>query len=162
MGLKEATQRIKLLVMDVDGTLTDGGIYMGDKGELFKRFNIKDGYAIRHMLPKMGIEPVILTGRESEIVNNRCLELGIKRIYQASRDKADSLKQISEDTGIGSEGMAYIGDDLNDLPAMRMAVIRGCPSDAVKEIKEICEFVSKSNGGYGAVREFIEWIENNR
>ena len=162
MGLKETTQRIKLLVMDVDGTLTDGGIYMGDKGELFKRFNIKDGYAIRHMLPKMGIEPVILTGRESEIVNKRCVELGIKRIYQASRDKAVSLRQISEDLGINPQEMAYIGDDLNDFPAMQIAGICGCPADAVKEIQDICEFVSESNGGYGAVREFIEWIGNNR
>lgn len=153
---------MKLLVMDVDGTLTDGKIYIGSKGEEFKSFNVKDGYAINEILHKNGIKTAIITGRESEIVNIRARELSIDYVYQNVSDKVETLKQIVELYGISIEEVAYIGDDLNDFEAMKKCGITGCPADAVDEIKKISNYVSKYNGGEGAVRDFIEWIIKQR
>ena len=150
--------KIKILVMDVDGTLTDGGIYIGNQGEIMKRFNVKDGYAIHDILPKEGILPVILTGRHSEIVNFRSAEIGIDYVIQSSGNKGKDLQEICERLGVSLREVAYIGDDLNDMEAMKLSGIRGCPADATEDIINICEFVSKKNGGHGAVRDFVEWI----
>lgn len=149
---------IKALVMDVDGTLTDGGIYMGNQGEIMKRFDAKDGYAIYNMLPEKGIIPIIITGRISKIVENRCNELAIKNLIQGSKNKENDLLQIVKKLGLEMEEVAFIGDDLNDITAMKKVGIRGCPNDAVKEVQDICEFISTKRGGNGAVREFIEWL----
>lgn len=150
--------KIKALVMDVDGTLSDGGIYIGQKGEVMKRFSCKDGYAIVNILPKLDIVPIILTGRNSDIVRERCKELHITRVFQGSNNKMEDLKKILANEQILLEETAYIGDDLNDYDVMQIVGVRGCPADAVKGIKEICEFISSYNGGMGAVREFIEWL----
>ena len=109
---------------------------------------------------RAGITPVILTSRESDIVLQRCKELGIELIFQNVKDKKAKLLEIEREMDVESEEIAYIADDINDLEAMKLAGIRGCPADAVSEIKEICEFVSHFNGGRGAVREFIEYILN--
>lgn len=149
---------IKYLVMDVDGTLTDGKIYMGDSGELCKAFNIKDGYGIHDILIPNNIEPVIMTGRRSVIVQKRCEELGITKVYQGITDKLETIKEITSKLN----EVAYIGDDLNDLPCMKAIKssggVVGCPKDAVKNVKDIADFISKYKGGQGAVREFIEWL----
>lgn len=156
---------IKQLVMDVDGTLTDVGVYIGVNGEIMKRFYIHDGYAIKHILPKYGIIPIIITGRQSEIVQLRCAELNIKEIYQKVDDKIEQVNYLIEKYQISFEDLAYIGDDLNDLEVMKMAGLSGCPADAVDEVKKISNFIALKNGGCGAVRDFIEWIlkdkENN-
>lgn len=154
--------KIRALVMDVDGTLTDGGIYMGDDGEIMKRFDVKDGYAIRVLLPQMGVIPIIITGRQSEIVFRRCKELGIKRIVQGSTDKWPQLRMIMEEEQIALEEVAYIGDDLNDFECMSKVGVKGCPSDAANEIKEISDYVTEHVGGKGAVREFVEWINKQQ
>lgn len=151
-------KKMKALIMDVDGTLTDGGIYMGQNGEVLKRFSAKDGYAIANILPKYNIIPIIITGRESRIVENRCKELGIVEFVQGSKDKIYDMNKVLKKLQISLDEVAYIGDDLNDCDAMKMVAVRGCPADAVDEIKGICNYVSKYNGGYGAVRAFIEWI----
>ena len=153
---------MKLLVMDVDGTLTDVKIYIGSKGEEFKSFNVKDGYAINEMLHKNGIKTAIITGRESEIVNIRARELSIDCVYQNVSDKVETLKQIVELYGISIEEVAYIGDDLNDFEAMKKCGITGCPADAVDEIKNISDYTSKFNGGDGAIRDFVDWILKNK
>ena len=154
--------KIRFLVMDVDGTLTDGKIYMGANGELMKAFNIKDGVGIHDILIPNGITPVIITGRKSEIVKMRCKELGIKEVYQGVSDKAVQLSELLDKNNNGFDCVAYIGDDINDLPCMNL-VKQGCgligsPADAVDEVKQNSDFVSTKNGGDGAVREFIEWI----
>ncbi len=154
--------KIKALVMDIDGTLTDGGLYIGDQGEEVKRFHVKDGYGICHLLPSMGIIPIIITGRNSKIVVNRCKELGITRIVQASSDKVKDMLRILQLEGISVEETAYIGDDLNDYECMEKVAIKGCPCDAVEEIRKISNYISKSSGGNGAVREFIEWIKTEK
>lgn len=148
--------KIKLLVMDVDGTLTDGKIYMGENGEVMKAFNIKDGYAIAHMLPEMGIIPVIITGRVSKIVENRAKELGITELYQGVGNKLDQLKKVAEKYNVTSEEIAYIGDDLNDLECIEYCGFAACPSNAVEEVKAKCDCVCKTIAGEGAVRELIE------
>lgn len=151
-------KNVKYLVMDVDGTLTDGKIYMGNDGEVIKAFSIKDGYGIHDIAMKANIIPVIITGRTSQIVLNRCTELGIKEIHQGISNKIEELLSITTDF---SE-VAYIGDDLNDFSCMLLVKERGgvvgCPKDAVKEVIELADFVAYHNGGNGAVRDFIEWI----
>ena len=151
-------KKIKALVMDVDGTLTDGGLYIGAEGEIMKRFHVKDGYAIHDLLPQMGIIPIIVTGRTSEIVRRRCAELSIDRIVQGSNDKLKDLKKILAEENIDMTETAYIGDDLNDFSCMQQAGLRGCPGDAAHEVREIADYVTKNSGGNGAVREFVEWM----
>ena len=153
---------IKYLVMDVDGTLTDGKIYMGNDGEMMKVFDIKDGCGIHDILIPAGINPVIITGRSSKILENRCKELGITNLHQGIRNKIEKLLTITTDLST----VAYIGDDINDLscmePIKEAGGLVGCPADAVQKVIDLADFVSKRNGGNGAVREFIEWIvENN-
>ncbi len=150
-------EKIKMLIMDVDGTLTDGIVYIGDHGELCKGFYVRDGIGILNLI-RAGITPVILTSRESDIVLHRCKELGIDLTFQNVKDKRVKLLEIEREMDIKSEDIAYIADDINDLEAMKLAGIRGCPADAVPEVKKISEFISKFNGGRGAVREFIEYI----
>ena len=150
-------EKIKMLIMDVDGTLTDGIVYIGDHGELCKGFYVRDGIGILNLI-RAGITPVILTSRESDIVLHRCKELGIDLTFQYVKDKRVKLLEIEREMDIKSEDIAYIADDINDLEAMKLAGIRGCPADAVPEVKKISEFISKFNGGRGAVREFIEYI----
>ncbi len=149
---------IKYLVMDVDGTLTDGKIYMSANGELCKAFNIKDGYGIHDIVIPSAIKPVIITGRKSQILENRCAELGIKDCYQGVADKIEVLKSITDDFS----AVAYIGDDLNDILCMKLIKgaggLIGCPSDAVQDVKDISDYISAKKGGDGAVREFIDWL----
>jgi len=152
------TMKIKLLVMDVDGTLTDGKINMGPSGEVFKAFDIKDGYAINEMLPAHGIVPAIITGRSSSIVENRARELHIDELYQGKHDKLDTLRHLMQKYGCSRENVAYIGDDILDIECMRECGLVGCPADACQQVKEIAHYVCKSGGGNGAVREFIEFI----
>ena len=151
--------KIKLFVMDVDGTLTDGKIYMGENGEIMKAFNVKDGYAIAHMLPEMGIIPVIITGRKSKIVENRAKELGITELYQGVGDKLVQLKIVAEKYNAAPEEIAYIGDDLNDLECIEFCGVTACPVDAVEKVKKTVNLVCNKKAGEGAVRDFIENIK---
>lgn len=156
--------RVKVIIMDVDGTLTDGKIYMGENGEVFKTFNIKDGYGIHDILIPAGILPVIITGRQSKIVENRCKELGITEIHQGVKDKVAKLREILAKLRVELSEVAYIGDDLNDLPCMKLIKdaggMVGCPADAVIKVREYASFVSNYNGGDGAIREYIESLIN--
>lgn len=153
---------IKYLVLDVDGTLTDGCIYMGENGELCKAFNIKDGYGICHQLVPAGVKPMVITGRQSVIVENRCKELGITNVFQGVSDKLNKLKGVMSSNGRTLKDCAYMGDDLNDLAVMQAIKDEGgfvgCPADAAQEVIEISDFVAKKDGGKGCVREFIEWL----
>lgn len=151
---------IKYLILDVDGTLTDGKIYMGPNGEAMKAFSIKDGYVSNFILKPAGIIPVIITARNSSIVQRRCDELGITEVYQGKMDKLIALKEIVGEENIGA--CAYFGDDILDLkcmvPIQEAGGIIGCPCDAVKEIKAIADYVCVNKAGEGALREFAEWL----
>lgn len=154
-------EKIKILIMDVDGTLTDGKIYMGPQGEVMKAFHCKDGLGIAQLLPEMGIVPVIITGRSSKIVENRARELKISHLYQGISDKLTVLDQMAIEMKISRQQIAYIGDDLNDLSAMQVCGCTACPADAVEEIKQIANYVCQHSGGDGAVREFIDYLRKD-
>lgn len=151
-----------ILFLDVDGTMTDGSIHISEQGELFKSFNVKDGYALTSLLPLINYTPVVLTGRKSIIVNMRCKELGIDECYQGVIDKKEIIFSIIKKLNANPSNTAYIGDDINDVKCMleinRMGGITGCPSDAADKVKSICSFVSEKKGGKGAVRDFIEFL----
>lgn len=161
---------IKFLVMDVDGTLTDGKIYIGANGEALKAFDIKDGYGIHDVAMSAGIVPVIITARTSEIVVRRCEELGITEIHQGNKDKMSVLmnviKKYNSDNAVDLNlaNVSYIGDDIIDLKCMELVKnaggVVGCPNDAVAGVTNMADFVAPHNGGNGAVRDFIEWIVN--
>lgn len=153
--------------MDVDGTLTDGKVYIASTGELFKAFDVKDGLAIKELLPEYSIIPVIITGRTSSILQKRCQELNIQLLLQGISDKRNALESLLQDfrkkrREILISEIAYIGDDINDFDCMQYIKnaggIIGCPNDAVLKIKDIADYISSKNGGDGAVREFVEWI----
>ena len=150
-------EMIKLIILDVDGTLTDGGIYYSDQGVEIKRFNVKDGLGINCAM-KHGIRFAIITGRESNIVMRRASELGITDIYQAVHNKVEALMSIMAKYRITPDEVAYVGDDLNDLNVMEKIGLAMCPSDATEEVKRISKFVSSKKGGDGAVRECIEFV----
>lgn len=159
--------KIKFIVMDVDGTLTDGKVYMGASEELFKAFDIKDGYAIARILPQKDIIPIVITARNSRMLKQRCDELNIKECWQGQMNKLDKLNQILESYSTEYckytlESVAYIGDDLIDLPCMEAVKkgngIVGCPADAVEKVRQTADYISRFPGGCGAVRDFIEWI----
>ncbi len=161
---KEKINKIKLIVMDVDGTLTDGKIYMGPDGEVMKAFDIKDGHAI-YRFRDLGITPAVITGRASKIVENRCNELRIQHCYQGVSNKASKLTELLELLGKEAgeeynwENVAYAGDDIIDLECMKKCGIAICPADAVEEVKEISDFVSTKEGGRGVVREFYDYVK---
>lgn len=148
---------IKLVVLDVDGTLTDGKLYIDNMGNEMKAFDVKDGLAISQAV-KQGIKFAIITGKTSKIVERRGTELGIQDIIQGSSDKVGDLKKILEKYNFTFEDTAYIGDDLIDLKAMSLCGFSACPKDSVEEIIKISDFVSSKNGGCGAVREILEYI----
>lgn len=160
--------KIRLLVLDVDGTLTDGKLYIGNNGELFKAFDIKDGGGVHDILPKLGIKPVIITARESEIVKHRCKELNVEFVFQGVRNKAKKLNELCNDLGytLNSDGVyeevAYVGDDIIDIPIMELAYLKCCPNNAAKKVLDFVDWISDFNGGNGAVREVIEYIEKLR
>ena len=133
---------------------------MSANGELMKAFNIKDGYAIAH-LREYGIEPVIITGRESEIVKQRCLELKINELHQGVDNKSYKLREICQKHQVELSQVAYIGDDLNDLSCMTICGYSACPSDAMIQVKENVSYVCLTKGGDGAVREYIDHIISN-
>ena len=161
---KEMIDKIKIIVMDVDGTLTDGKIYMGVDGEVMKAFDIKDGHAI-YCFKNYGIIPAVITGRTSKIVENRCRELKVEHLYQGVSNKVEKLEELikllGENDGVSYsfENVAYAGDDLIDLECMKKCGIAICPSDAVSEVKEVSHLVSCKEGGRGVVREFYDLVK---
>lgn len=148
---------LKLIVLDVDGTLTDGKIYYDNCGNEMKAFNVKDGMAISQAI-KSGINVAIITGRKSRIVDLRGKELGIKYIYQGVESKVDALEEILNNLEFNLDETIYIGDDINDIEVMKRVKYCACPIDAANEVKEISNIISSKEGGNGAVREIIEII----
>jgi 3-deoxy-D-manno-octulosonate 8-phosphate phosphatase (KDO 8-P phosphatase) len=153
--------KIKLIVLDVDGTMTDGSIYIDNNGVETKRFDAKDGCGIV-LAQSVGIEFMILTGRESNCVSQRAKELHIEHVFQGIHQKAEYLQEFAKSRQLTSAQIAYIGDDLNDLPAMHYTGVSACPADAAEEVKAYCNIVLSRKGGEGAVREFTEMLLKER
>ena len=149
---------IKLIVLDVDGTLTDGKITYDANGVESKSFDVKDGLAIASWTKKLGLKAAIITGRDSKITKIRAKELGITHLYQGVNNKDEVLKNILQKENITFKNVAAIGDDLNDYKMLKKVALSFCPNDAVEDIKNIVKVVCSKKGGYGAVREMIEYI----
>lgn len=155
--MKAKLEKIRLLALDVDGVLTDGTINISGSGELFKGFNAKDGLGIS-CLQRYGIFVAIITGRKSEIIHRRAEELGIRYLCEGVKDKYAALRQLCDELGLQQEASAYMGDDLNDLPAFKAAGFSFAPADAAAEVCERADFVTLACGGRGAVREAAKMI----
>jgi 3-deoxy-D-manno-octulosonate 8-phosphate phosphatase (KDO 8-P phosphatase) len=148
---------IKLIVLDVDGTLTDGGITHHSSSDESKTFSSKDGLILKELY-KLDIATLILTGRDSQVVEARGIYLKITDIIQGVSDKTAILQSYLIEHTILLEEVAYIGDDLNDYAAMKLCGFKACPSDATATIKTICDYVSPFLGGHGAVRDICEHL----
>ncbi len=155
--MNDRLKKIKLLILDVDGVMTDGRIIFDSNGVESKFFNVKDGHGIK-MLQRSGIEVGIVSGRQSQVVANRARELGIDRVYQGSLDKLTPYLEILETSGLADEQVAYMGDDIIDLPVMRRVGFAAAPADALEYVLQYAHFVAKNRGGWGAVREVCDLI----
>jgi 3-deoxy-D-manno-octulosonate 8-phosphate phosphatase (KDO 8-P phosphatase) len=154
---QQRAQRIKLLLLDVDGVMTDGRIYLDNEGNELKSFYVRDGYGIK-MAQSAGLIVAIITGRKSHIVEKRAQELGISDIYQGVKDKVDVYKTLLSKYNYKDDNVAFMGDDIIDLPLLAVVGLPAAPADADEMILKCALFVSRQRGGQGAVREFIEFI----
>lgn len=157
LTLQERAQKIKILICDVDGVLTDGKIYIGAEGELFKAFNVKDGLGIK-MLMANDIDVAIITARSSKILATRMKELGVTNVRQGQRDKVKALQELLAEVNLSADEVAYIGDDLPDFAVIQKVGLAACPADASPHIKKVAHFMSQEIGGNGAVRDLAELI----
>ncbi len=146
-----------MLLLDVDGVMTDGGVYYSNAGDEFKRFNIQDGYGIVK-LQRAGIKVGIITGRVSEIVSRRAQELGITDVLQNLDDKHGAYEQLKAKHGLGDAAIAYIGDDEFDLPVLERVGFSAAPANAVPAVRARVQYICRRRGGDGAVREVIEML----
>ena len=148
---------IKLVAFDVDGVLTDGSLTFDEEGHEYKTYNAKDGQGIVN-LNKAGIVTAIITARDNGTVYHRAKNLGIKELHQGSKNKIATLEEIMKKYDLSFDEIAYMGDDLPDICVLEKVKLKGCPFDAVDEVKAIANFVSSKCGGRGAVREFCDYI----
>jgi len=153
---------IRMIIMDVDGTLTDGKIYIGNNGESMKSFSAHDAVGVR-MLKDYNIIPVIITGRKSKIVTIRAKEMNMDPsfVFQGVINKLEKLEEIIREEDLDYKNIAYIGDDINDLECFKVCGFTACPNNAVNAIKSESDYVSVFDSGCGAVRDIIEYIINN-
>lgn len=156
-NLREIIKNIKLIAIDVDGVLTDGSLYYSKDGEVMKRFHVQDGQGIK-LAQLFGLELAIISGRDCEIVKNRATELGFKHVYQHCHEKGKKVKEIASELNIKLEEIAFIGDDVLDVPAFEVVGLSACPKDAHPSAVSKAKIITERNGGHGAVREFIDLI----
>lgn len=149
--------KIKLLLLDVDGVMTDGRITYDSDGVESKAFDVKDGHGLK-LLQRAGIEVGIITGRQSSVVTRRAEELGIELVYQGAKDKLVPFNKILQLRGLSPEEVAYVGDDLVDLPVMRRVGFCATVADAVEDVKPFADLVTDRAGGRGAVREICDFL----
>ena len=154
--MEKNLKNIKLIVLDVDGTLTDGKIYYGAEGEIMKAFNVKDGFAISDT--RKMIKYAIITGLATQIVDHRAKRLGIDIVYQGIENKYKILKEIMENHNLKKEEVAYIGDGINDLSVLPLVHYFGAPKNSNCEVLDYADFVSDYDGGSGAVYQFVKKI----
>ena len=155
--LNEKAARIRLLIFDVDGVLTDGSLFVGDDGQEYKAFNSRDGHGIK-MLQKYGVEIAIITGRTSQVVEHRMANLGITHIYQGKLEKLPAYEELRKKLGISPEETAYVGDDVVDLPVMRRVGLAIAVQDAHPLVRQHSHWQTPSTGGRGAARDVCEML----
>ncbi|MEW6602642.1 MAG: HAD-IIIA family hydrolase [Nitrospirota bacterium] len=155
--IAEKARKIRLLILDVDGVMTDGSIILDNEGNEFKRFHVRDGHGIK-MIQKAGITVIIITGRKSKVVDIRARELGIKEVHQKIFRKSDVFEKMLKKYSCEEENAAFMGDDIVDRELLRRAGLTATPADAEDEAKQLADIITKRGGGRGAVREFIDLI----
>jgi 3-deoxy-D-manno-octulosonate 8-phosphate phosphatase (KDO 8-P phosphatase) len=155
--IEEKAKKIKFLILDVDGVMTDGSIILDNDGNEYKRFHVRDGHGIK-MLSNAGIETGIITGRRSKVVEVRARELGIEEVHQKIFKKSKVFDQLLEKYNLNDENIAFMGDDIVDQELMRRAGLSAAPADAEDEAKELADLVMSRAGGRGAVRQFTDLI----
>ncbi len=156
-ALRERASKICMLILDVDGVLTDGKLYFDHSGHEMKAFNTRDGLGMK-ALQKVGIEVAIITGRKSEAVTHRMAQLGIKHVYQGREDKLDAFLDLLEITGLDAQQTCFAGDDWIDLPVLLRAGLAVSVADAEDRVKQQAHWITRRNGGDGAVREICNLI----
>ncbi len=154
---KEYLKHITTFIFDVDGVLTDGTVTITSSGEMLRRMNIKDGYALKTAVDN-GFNVCVISGGSNEGVRTRLKGLGIKDIYLGAHNKIEQLKTYLDTNNIKIEHVLYMGDDIPDFPVMKLVGLPSCPQDAVPEIKAISKYISHKHGGKGAVRDVIEQV----
>jgi len=157
VDLKKRIRKIKMLLMDVDGVMTDGGIILGSDGIELKRFHVQDGMGIT-LAKAAGLLVGILTGRDSEAVRRRAKELGIDEVQQGFFDKEDGYRAILERYGLKDAEIAYMGDDLLDIPILKRVGLSICVANGTREAKRASHYITRRRGGDGAVREVVEML----
>ena len=158
LHLKEKLAKIKIVLTDNDGVLTDTGVYYSPKGEELKRFSIRDGMGVERLRKYAGIATIIITGEESGSVKARAEKLKIKECYLGVKKKEELLKEIVKKNKVDPDQIAFIGDDSNDFELMKLIGFKVTPADGMSFIKEICDYVCENKAGYGAFRELAELI----
>lgn len=153
----EKLHHIKAFVFDVDGVLTDSTVHVTEAGEQLRRFNIKDGYALQ-LAVKRGYPVAVISGARSKGVLARMQGLGVQHVHLAIEDKMEIFGSFIRDYQLSPEEIVYMGDDIPDLPVMKLVGLPVCPADAVEEIKAVSKYVSPRNGGFGCVRDIIEKV----
>jgi len=148
---------VRILMLDLDGVLTDGGMYFDASGQAMKRFDVKDGLGLVR-LADMGFPTAVVSGDKSAISAARCDVLRIKYVVLGRMDKETAVKELLEETGFPAESVVYVGDDISDLPALHMVGLGVAPADAVDEVREQADWVTQRPGGHGAVREVCDAI----
>lgn len=156
--IRTKAEKIKLVLSDSDGVLTDTGVYYSARGEELKRFSIRDGMGVERLRTLAGIESGIVTGELSGSVEKRAEKLNIKELHLGVKEKKKVFEEIIKRNGLIPANIAYIGDDTNDLEVIQMAGLSACPSDAVIQVKKVVDYITDSRGGYGAFRDFAEII----
>jgi 3-deoxy-D-manno-octulosonate 8-phosphate phosphatase (KDO 8-P phosphatase) len=154
---KKTAKKIKAIAMDVDGVLTDGGVWWGPSGEEWKRFHFADIMGLS-LARKSGLVIALVSGENSPLVDRLASKLGISDVHKDCKDKAGALRAFSEKHGLRLQEICFIGDDVNDLPALSMVGLSACPADARPSIRESCQLVTKLAGGNGAVREVVDML----
>lgn len=155
--MHERLGKIRLLLLDVDGVMTDGRIVYDDHGNETKAFDVKDGHGLK-LLQRAGIRVGIITGRQSPVVDRRAAELGIDLVYQGAKDKLVPFREILHKTGLTADQIAYVGDDLPDVPILRRVGFAATVADALAEVKPHVHYVTRHPGGRGAVREICDLL----
>ena len=153
--IRKRLTKIKLLILDVDGVLTDGYLFYDYQGNQIKRFSVKDGLGIRY-LQKFGLNICIVSGGKEDVIKNRAKDLNIKHIYCCVKNKKEKVQILRNQFKVKKENVLYVGDDLNDLTVRKSVGLLIAPNDASKNLKKYCDAILKNNGGYGAVRELAE------
>jgi 3-deoxy-D-manno-octulosonate 8-phosphate phosphatase (KDO 8-P phosphatase) len=156
--LKSKAKKIKLLLTDNDGVLTDTGVYYSENGEELKRFSIRDGMGVERLRELAGVETSIITGELSGSVKKRAEKLQISELHLGIKDKAAELEKIMAVRNLQPYEIAYIGDDSNDIECLRAVGLSGCPGDALPFVRKVSDYICENKGGHGAFREFAELI----